>query len=317
MCLIAAPAALRGQVNPVYGKHYNYEQFINPAITGRDRYPIATVSYKRSWIGTKNAPSTACAGGSFRLGSFDFYTPTMMLNKSNFLSRDRMGFGAFIMTRQNGPLTQFYSSFTYGYFVPLNRNRTTELSFGLLAEINHSNINESLLDPNDQGDPALSGLNSLPYQADGGFGVYFHTLQFYAGGSVNELFHPDSPLDQAKYNKNQMDFFFQTGYKFFLRRFDFEPSIFLAQIDQNPVYYYTQLKLYYQTYNWLSIAYKSTHSLTFSVGFRIGRIHLAYGYEQYVSHISNYFSGSHEIMLGMNIGLFEPQGLRKTTRKKL
>jgi type IX secretion system PorP/SprF family membrane protein len=304
------------QNSAVYTKHYNYEQFVNPAITGRDRYPLVNLSHKRNWIGTKYAPTTTCIGSSFRLGNINFYTPTKMLNKTGFIARDRMGFGGFIMTEQNGPLVRFYSSVTYAYFVPLNPNRTTELSFGLSAQLNHFRVNEDLLDPNDPGDPELADLNNLPYTADGGFGIYFHTRQFHAGGSVNELFHTTSPIDDKKYFKNKSDFFFQTGYKFYLKYFDLEPSVFLARIDNDPLYHYSQVKVFYRNYNWLAIAYKSTSTLTVSVGFRVGRLQLAYGYEQSVSRMSNYFSGSHEIMIGLNIGLFEPEGLRKIAKRK-
>ena len=304
------------QNSAVYTKHYNFEQFVNPAITGRDRYPLVNLTHKRNWIGTKYAPTTTCIGGSFRLGNTNFYTPTMLLNKTGFIARDRMGFGGFIMAEQNGPLVRFYSSLTYAYFIPLNPNRTTELSFGLSAQLQHFSVNEDLLDPNDPGDPGLANLNNLPYTADGGFGIYFHTKQFHVGGSVNELFHTNSPIDDSRYFKNSSDFFFQTGYKFYLRYFDIEPSVFLAGIDKDPLYYYSQVKVFYQNYNWLAIAYKSTRTITVSVGFRVGRLHLAYGYEQSVSRMSNYFSGSHEIMIGLNIGLFEPEGLRKLTRRK-
>jgi type IX secretion system PorP/SprF family membrane protein len=315
-CLVSFSTVIRGQVSPVYSKHYNYEQFINPAITGRDRYPLVNISHKRNWIGTQNAPSTTCAGGSFRLGEFGFYTPTKMLNKSRLLSKDRMGFGGFLMNEQNGPLSQFYASVTYAYFVPLNPNRTTELSFGLSAQLQHCGVNEELLDPNEPGDPELAGLDKLPYTGDGSFGIYFHTGQFHAGGSINELFHTNSTLDDSRYYNNSMDFFFQTGYKFYLHYFDLEPSIFLARIDRDPIYHYSQLKLFYQHYNWLAIGYKSTKSLMVSLGFRVGRLHLAYGYEQSVSSLSHYFSGSHEVMLGLNIGLFEPEGIRKTAKRK-
>jgi type IX secretion system PorP/SprF family membrane protein len=309
-------AEMHGQVSPVYAKHYNYEQFVNPAITGRDRYPLVSLSHKRNWIGTKDAPTTTCAGASFRLGTYDFYTPTMMLNRSHFLSKDRMGFGGFIMIGQNGPITQFYSSVTYAYFVPLNTNRTTELSFGLSAHIRHTGINEDMLDPIDPGDPELASLNGLPYQADGDFGMHFHTKQFYAGCSINELFHTQSPLDESRYYKNTMDFFFQSGYKFYLRRFDLEPSVFLGKTDKDPLYVYTQIRAYYKNYNWLAVAYKSYGTLTMSVGFRVGHLHLAYAYEQSITSLSKYFGGSHEIMLGLNIGLFEPEGIRKTVSKK-
>jgi len=304
------------QVSPLYTKHYNYEQFVNPAITGRDRYPLVNISHKRNWIGTKNAPSTTCAGGSFRLGEFDFYTPTMMLNKTNFVSKDRMGFGGLLINEQNGPVNHFFSSVTYAYFIPLNQNRTTELSFGLSAQLKHVRVNEQLLDPVDPGDPELANLDHQPLIADGGFGVYFHTRQFHAGGSVNELFHTNSPLEDSRYTSNVLDFFFQSGYKFYLKRFDFEPSVFVARIDKDPLYHYTQLKVFYQNYNWLSVAYKSTKAIFIALGFRIGRLHLAYCYEQSISSLSNYFSGSHEIMLGLNIGLFEPEGIRKTVKRK-
>jgi type IX secretion system PorP/SprF family membrane protein len=315
--IILLSTETRGQVSPVYAKHYNYEQFVNPAITGRDRYPMVSLSHKRNWIGTKNAPATTCAGASFRLGTFDFYTPTMMINRGRFLSRDRMGFGGFAMIEQNGPLAQFYSSVTYAYYVPLNDSRTTELSFGLSAHVQHTGVNEDMLDPNEPGDPALANLNDLPYKADGDFGMLFHTKQFQVGCSFNELFHTQSPLEDSRYYNNSMDFFFQTGYKFYLRRFDLEPSVFLARIDKDPLYLYTQIKAYYKDYNWLAIAYKSSGTLTVSIGFRVGRLHLAYGYEQSITGMSTYFSGSHEIMLGMNIGLFEPEGIRKTSGRKL
>ena len=125
VCMVFISSGISGQVSPVYSKHYNYEQFINPAITGRDRYPLVNIAHKRNWIGTKNAPNSTCAGGSFRLGEFNFYTPTKMLNRAWFLSKDRMGFGGFLMNEQNGPLNQFYASVTYAYFVPLNPNHSS------------------------------------------------------------------------------------------------------------------------------------------------------------------------------------------------
>jgi type IX secretion system PorP/SprF family membrane protein len=240
----------------------------------------------------------------------------MMLNRGRFLSRDRMGFGGFVMMQQNGPLTQFYSSLTYAYFVPLNNSRTSELSFGLSAHLKHSGVNEDLLDPNEPGDPALANLNDLPYHADGDFGVYFHTKQFHIGCSFNELFRTQSPLEDNRYYSNRTDLFFQTGYKFYLRRFDLEPSVFLARTDKDPLYLYAQIKAFYKSYNWLAIAYKSSGTLTMSVGFRVGRLHLAYGYEHSITSMGKSFSGSHEILLGLNIGLFEPEGIRKTSGRK-
>ena len=316
LMIFTPEGSIRAQNNPVYSKHYSFEQFVNPAITGRDRYPFLNLSYKKYWIGTENSPAQACIGGSFRLGHFGFYTPTMMLNKGKLLSKNRMGFGGFMMHDKNGPLTAFYASLTYAYFIPLNYNSTTELSFGLSAQLSHYSINQSLLEPNDPGDPELANLDKIPLIGDGGFGVYFHTKQFYAGASANELFQSRNPLEDESFYKNKRDFFFQTGYKFYLKQFDFEPSVFIGKIDNDPLYYYGQVKAYYQNYNWLAIAYRSTKTMAISLGIRVRRMHIAYIYEQSISKMSSYFSGAHEIMLGLNIGLFEPEGIRKTVKVK-
>lgn len=75
------------------------------------------------------------------------------------------------------------------------------------------------------------------------------------------------------------------------------------------------MKAYYQNYNWLAVAYKSTKSLVFSMGVRINRMHLGYAYEQNLNHLKSMYSSTHEIMIGFNIGFFEPEGVRKTIRK--
>ncbi len=310
---LVSKADLQSQSSPVYYQHYNYEQFVNPAITGRDLYPLVSLSHKKYWIGTENSPNVTCLGGSFRLGQFDFYTPTKMLNKGKLLSKNRMGFGGFLLYEQNGPLRISYASANYAYFVPLNRNSTTELSFGMSLQLSHYNIDEGVLNPTDPGDPELQNFDKMPVVFDGGFGIYFHTKQFYMGASANELFASQYTIEDENLIKNRQDFFFQTGYKFYLKRFDLD---FGALIDNDPFYYYGQLKAYYKSYNWIALAYKSTQTLTASIGMRVRKMHIAYAYEHSISRMSSYFSSAHEIMLGLNIGLFEPEGIKKTVKRR-
>jgi hypothetical protein len=53
-----------------------------------------------------------------------------------------------------------------------------------------------------------------------------------------------------------------------------------------------------------------------SFGFAIRRFYIAYAYDQNISEMAKFYAGSHEIMFGVNIGLYEPQGLRKKARVK-
>jgi type IX secretion system PorP/SprF family membrane protein len=302
------------QYSPEYYKYYSYEQVINPAVTGRDRYPFINFSSKKYWLRTRNSPYEICLGGSFRLGYFDFYTPSMMLNKTDLLSKDRMGFGGFIMYEQNGPLGYFFIEPEYAYHIPLNKNGTTELSFGLSIQLTNYNINTGILDPLDKNDAELYNLEKIPLVIDGDFGMYFNTEQFFIGASVNDLLRQDYQIESAA-NRNKQDFFAQSGYKFYMKRFELEPSVFLAQIDDDPLYYSGQIKAYYHYYNWVSLAWQSSKSLRFATGIRVGLLYFVYAYEQSVSQMAKYFSNSHEIMVGLNIGLYEPEGLRKTAKR--
>ena len=286
---------------------------MNPAATGRDRYPFFNFSSKKYWIGTPNSPFEVCMGGAFRLGKFDFYKPNMLLNKGRLVSRDRMGGGAFMMYDQNGPMRYMIGELEYAYHLPFNVNSTTELSFGLALNISGYNINKSLLDPLNPGDPTLLGLNKQSPLIDGGFGIYFNTEQLFVGTSVKDILgtrmFPNDP------QINERDYFVNGGYKFYLHYFDLEPSMVIAYIDDQP-FYSGQIKAYFRDYNWLSLCFTSAYSFRAALGFRVRRMYFAYAFEQSISKMANYFSSSHEIMLGINIGLFEPSGLRKTARRR-
>jgi type IX secretion system PorP/SprF family membrane protein len=304
------------QISPLYTKHYNYEQFVNPAITGRDLYPYFNLSYKKYWLGMSNSPSSICMGASMRLGRFDFYNPQKLLNRTKFISKDRTGLGAFVMYEKNGPLGFAHASVCYSYFVPIDPSRTSELSFGLSAQLTKYSLDEDMLDPNDPNDPELRDLEKEPLRPDAGFGIYYHTKQFHIGACANEIFHSSQPYDEDEIVKNKTDYFFQTGYKFFLKFCDFEPSLFMGKVNDRPQYVFGQFKFYYKSYNWLAIAYKSSNVLMVSCGIRINRFYIGYAYEYNNLKMGRFYGDSHELMLGMNIGLFEPEGIRKVTNRK-
>jgi type IX secretion system PorP/SprF family membrane protein len=307
---------LSAQVSPLYSEHVNYEQFINPAITGSDLFPVVSLSRKQYWIGMKDSPSITCLAGSWRWGSLSFYNPKMMLGKTGVFSKGRMGFGGMIMQGKDGPSSSYCFSVNYAYFIPLN-NSNTELSLGISLQLLYFKVNQSMLEPIDQVDPLLTNLNEKNVAPESGFGAYFHNSQFHIGASVNDLLLTNRPYSSRTVAPNKRDFFFQTGYKFFLNWCDLEPSLYMAQVDNKPFYYFTQAKLYYKDYNWIALSYKSTQSILVSIGLNVHRFYISYAYEHSISEMGSYYSGSHEIMLGVNIGLYEPPSIRKRREKRL
>jgi type IX secretion system PorP/SprF family membrane protein len=301
---------------PLYSENINYLQYINPAMTGSEKFPMIDLSYKQYWIGTTNSPGTMCLDGSLRLGSFNFYNPRMMLSNTGIFSPGRMGLGGLLIRESEGPLDSYSLTACYAYYIPLNYSNT-ELSLGLSLHLLYYDINENMLDPIDKGDPKLTSLDQKHVSPESGFGIYFHNSQFRIGASANDLFLSSRPYDNVNSSSNKRDFFFHTSYKFFLKYFDFEPSLYMAKIDFEPVYYLGQAKLIYKDYNWIALSYKSTESILVSIGFRIHHIYLSYIFDHSISSMGSYFGSSHEILLGVNISSYEPEGIKKRRGKIL
>jgi type IX secretion system PorP/SprF family membrane protein len=293
-------------------KYYSYVQVINPAVTGSNRYPLLFFSSKKYWINTPNSPYEISIGGYFRLGNNDFYKPNMLVNKTKFRSKERIGIGGFVFYDQNGPMGYFFSELEYAYHLPLNANGTTELSFGLSINISDYNINSTLLDPADMDDPLLTNSEKQAPVLDGGIGILFNTSQLFAGVSVKDILASRLFIDDSV--NNNRDFFIHGGYKFFLHYFDVEPACVMS-LTENITSFSGQLKIYYKDNNWLSLGYKSTNAFRFGIGFRVKKIQIAYALEQSYSTMADYFPNTHEIILGINIGHYEPVGLKKTVKR--
>lgn len=130
-----------------------------------------------------------------------------------------MGFGGMIMQEKDGPLSSYFAEFSYAYFVPLNHTNS-ELSFGISAQMLSYNVNRDILQPLQKDDPDLLNINENKIIPESGCGIYYHDLQFYAGASVNDLFLSKRPYNSGNIVPNKRDFFFQTGYKFYLKHYD-------------------------------------------------------------------------------------------------
>jgi type IX secretion system PorP/SprF family membrane protein len=298
------------QESPLYAKQLEYEQFINPAITGKDLFPIVNVSHQQYWLGTNNAPNSSSIGGSMRLGTFNFYDPKMMLNRYGILSAGRMGFGALLLQTNDGPLSSYCFMGTYAYFVPLG-SRSRELSFGLSAQFLNYKVNNNILDPIDNNDPELLKINNNKYSPQAGAGINYHDEQFHIGASINNLLPGQNALTPSSGKYIKRDYFFQTGYVFFLKYFELEPDLYISNINNQPINIYGQLKLYWRG-NWILVGYRSTQAIQSAIGINLGKnFYLAYVYEQSISALGSYFGASHEIMLGINIGIYQPRGIKK------
>ncbi len=299
------------QSNIIYSRFDVYEFAVNPAISGRDYYPLLNLSFKKQWFGISQSPYTTGIGGYLRMGTFDFYRTNKMLNKSIYKNKGRIGLGGLLLNDKNGPLKTANYQASVSYFIPF---KESELSFGLSARLNKYSIDYAMLEPEEMNDPAFLNSQTSSLCPDFDAGVYYHAQNFYTGISINDLIKNQKLFIQTDKLKNYRDVFFLSGYKFINLYFDVEPTVYLGLIDKDEIYYNFKIKLYYKTYNWISFSYKMNSIACLSIGTKLRKAYFVYSYEQNISQVAKSNFGTHELMLGLNIGLFEVEGIRKRVK---
>ncbi|MFH2094246.1 MAG: type IX secretion system membrane protein PorP/SprF, partial [Bacteroidota bacterium] len=59
---------------------------------------------------------------------------------------------------------------------------------------------------------------------------------------------------------------------------------------------------YYMKNYWLGVSYRSSMDIVAILGIKVDKYFIGYAFDYPFSNIHNYSSGSHEIMIGVNIG---------------
>ncbi len=301
------------QEQAVFGDDYLYPFITNPACTGSEYYPVAGMSVKKQWLGFPDSPATFLFAGNFRVGSYDFYDPKGFINDGPLHLKDRVGLGASVFQDKNGPLSTTGGILSYAYSVPVNAD--ARLSFGLSAYMFQYALNSSILKPDQANDPYLLDGNESLFRFNVGIGAYYHTNTWFGGISFIKLLPGVSAVNQNPMEKP--GYFLMGGYKFngSSNSFNFEPSLELKKWGGEPLNLDVHAKLYVKKLNWIAASFSTAGRANFRFGIRIYKmVYAGYNYECNLSNIVRYNYGTHEISLGINLGLVGVEGLRQAIR---
>ena len=287
------------QHNIIYRNHHLHQVLVNPATAGSEFIPVAALSYRKQWVGVSHSPFSLIASTSMRIGNFDFYNPKMMINKSNFRSRERMGIGLGIYADQNGPLGIRGINMAYAHHIKLENSY---LALGISANIEQSLQNGTSWDPIDPNDPLLPPLKESYFAFNANSGVYYYGEEYFIGLAVNHLLPLENRLEPGK--KVKQDYMLNGGYIFRKNEpLKLEPSINLRYLDYETFEFDIRAKLYIQHIHWIALSYRSYKALSLATGIRMNRFYLAYDFELNLSSMVKYNAGTHGIHLGINLGL--------------
>ncbi len=278
-----------GQQDPQYSLYMFNPLGVNPGYAGSREVLSAILIHRSQWIGLDGAPET------------------QVLSLNSPLKNKKMGVGLQIVNDKIGPRTSQHLSGSYAYRIKLGGGK---LAFGLRAGIINHNFNWGDITYKDQEDaiPTTGAENVMVPTFD--FGIYYNTKTFYAGVAIDHL-------NEAKYNLINSDTTFSDaaqnasftgtiGKAFVLNEnFVLKSSLLMraantgGNIDLNGSVLIKNKVLF-------GVTLRSSQVIVLMTEFNLTKnLRLGVGYDFDGSDVASSTSGSFEVFLGYDVGLFK------------
>ncbi|NMD00339.1 MAG: type IX secretion system membrane protein PorP/SprF [Bacteroidales bacterium] len=277
--------ASTAQQLPLYSQYMMNAFLLNPAIAGSVDYFPVRLTARQQWVGINDAPSTQALSAHYL---FEY---------------QKLGVGGYIFNDQFGPMSRIGIQACASYHIPLS-GISSKLGIGLALKGFQFKFDESKLKAIDDADPALSYSTITKFVPDADFGLYLYNDKYFGGVSATQLIELNIDFGDSSVDKNSIirHYYAMGGYKFTLSDdFDLEPSLLFKGTLQTPWQLDFNVKGYYKRMYWLGVSYRSSKDIVAMLGIKIKKYYLGYAFDYTMSNIKRYTSGSHEILLGINI----------------
>lgn len=276
---------------------------INPGYAGSNEAICLTAIQRQQWMGFEGSPMTTI---------FEVNTPINPINS---------GIGLSIYNDEIGNETDLSLKVSYAYRLEVGMGKLgMGLSFGLLNKAFDENW-VATDDPNS--DPKIPGKDSR-MGFDAGFGLFYRTNDIYLGLSSTHLTQQEIKFPEqdniAKVTEVR-HYYITSGYNYQLPAnplIELRPSVLIksdftsSQFDINLMGIYNK-----RFFGGVSFRAGSFDALIAMLGMQLkNNLRFAVAYDLNMSKLSNYNSGSLEIMVGycFNIIFIKNQGGNKSVR---
>lgn len=288
--IFQATVLVYGQRDPVYSQYMFDKVLINPAYAGSSNWIVGSLKYRNHLMGIEGAPQT---------NLFTFHAP---------IQKKNMGVGLKAIYDVTAVTNTLTVTGIYSYHLGFGDGK---LSFGLEGGMVHSSTDFQKLIRHDADDPSIPDAVEVAIVPDASFGIYYSAEKYYAGAALYHLFS-SIPLMPETVN-NEMIQMAKTAYLFggyildVSKSFALEPGGLLRYAPGAPLQADLNLNLVYNERITLGGSYRTggAAAVLLKVDVTEG-IRIAYSYDINFSRLSNFSSGSHEIMLSFGRKLLPP-----------
>ena len=284
--------AIIAQQLPQITQYMNNNYVINPAIAGMyDYYQVNTI-IRNQWAGMNEGPRTSVIS---------------IYGKHN----NNVGLGGTVYNDITGPTSRVGGAASYTYAFSLIKE--LKISLALQAGFTQFKIIKDLQTEH-QDDPLLKGGDIVRTLPDATFGFNLSGKKWYIGLAIPQLLTSELKLmddnfasiyDTISQNGRLARHIYVLGsYSYEINSVvSIEPSFFLKSVEGANTQIDFGIKSEYKSIIWLGMNYKMNNdlsSISALLGYNINdRFNIGYSYGIPSSATSNYYSGSHEFMLGV------------------
>jgi len=282
--LIVINITAHSQQLPRYTQYMLNGFLINPALAGSDNLSPLKLTARQQWVGFEDAPST------------------QNLSVHHHLTAYNMGVGGIIFNDMFGAVRRTGLQLAYAYHIDMSK-WDSKLSFGLSGSFFQYSLDKNNLRILDENDIAFSQNFENSFIPDLNFGFYLHNNKYFIGVSGNQLIEYNVKLS-ANNNDNRMvrHYYTTAGYKIPINGdILLEPSFLIKATETINPQVDINLKTYYKNDYWLGFSYRHSDAITALIGMKYNQFIIGYAFDFTLSNINQYSSGTHEIMLGVNL----------------
>ncbi len=262
---------------------------INPGYAGSKDYMMATLLYRKQWVGWTGAPESQA------------------LSLHGPLRNKNLGFGVSLLNDHIGVTNRVDLFGNLAYHLKLNQN--LKLGFGLQGGFAYYSYKNSDLLYWEGADKVFEESTQTNFLPNFGTGAFLYSEKYYLGLAVPHLLDYNSKktlsIQQANIIPHQTRHYFLSGGMVLVNNPDVivKPSILLKYVPSAPLEADFNVNVLFVRTFWVGASYRTDDAAVAIFELQLTRkLRIGYSYDFTVTDIKDYSSGSHEIMLGYDFG---------------